>query len=90
MAPETATTDTATATTTETPGGQILTATESKVVKPGYKTTEFWLKLAAMLVTALYASGAIPTEGAATRIVAMAATILGALGYTVMRGVAKK
>lgn len=58
--------------------------------KPGYKTTEFWLGLAAMVLTALYASGVIPTGGMAATIAAMAATILGALGYTVVRGATKK
>lgn len=78
------------------PGDQVfLQGTEVAVVaapttKPGYKTTEFWLGLAAMVLTALYASGVIPTGGAAATVAAMAATILGALGYTVVRGATKK
>lgn len=54
-------------------------------VKPGWKTTEFWLKLAAMLLTAAFASGIIPTTGPAAAVAAIAATMLGALGYTVAR-----
>jgi hypothetical protein len=50
--------------------------------KPGYLTTEFWLKVAAFVMTALYASGVIPTTGTVATI---AATMLGALGYTVSR-----
>lgn len=80
--------DTATTATTNLEG-QTLTATESKVVKPGYKTTEFWLKLAALALTAAYASGAI-TNNTALAIAGIAATVLGALGYTVSRGLAKK
>lgn len=57
--------------------------------KPGYKTTEFWLKLAAILLTALFASGAIPTAGPAATVAAIAATMLGALGYTVARSMVK-
>lgn len=53
-------------------------------VTPGWKTTEFWLKLAALLLTAMYASGAV-TNNTALAIAGIAATILGALGYTVAR-----
>lgn len=56
--------------------------------KPGYKTTEFWLKLAALLLTAMYASGAL-TNSTALAIAGIAATILGSLGYTVSRTLVK-
>ena len=56
--------------------------------KPGYRTTEFWLKLAALLLTAMYASGAV-TNNTALAIAGIAATILGALGYTVSRTLVK-
>src|SRR5262245_56465821 len=63
---------------------------ESKTTpKPGYLTTEFWLKLAAILLTALFASGVIPVGGTAERIAAIVATMLGALGYTVSRSMVK-
>lgn len=61
----------------------------SPPVKPGYLTTEFWLKVAALILTALFASGVIPTSGPAAQITAIAATILGALGYTVSRTMVK-
>lgn len=58
--------------------------------KPGYKTTEFWLQLAAVVLTALYASGALANgSSAVVKVVAIAATILTALGYTVVRGAVK-
>ena len=57
--------------------------------KPGSLTTEFWLKIAALVLTALFASGVIPTTGPAAQIAAISATILGALGYTVGRSLVK-
>ena len=65
--------------------------------RPGYRTTEFWLSLAAMLLGAAFASGllACPTEGcgptmqAIIRLAGVAATVLGGFGYTVSRGIAK-
>jgi hypothetical protein len=58
-------------------------------VKPGYLTSEFWLKIAAIVLTALFASGVIPTTGTAATIAAIAATMLGALGYAVSRTLVK-
>jgi hypothetical protein len=56
-------------------------------VKPGYKTTEFWLSLLAILVGAVIASGVISPDGTGTaaKIVGGLVTLLGALGYTVQR-----
>lgn len=65
------------------------TTTPPAPVKPGYMTTEFWLKVAAIALSALFASGVIPTSGPAATIAAMAATMLGALGYTVSRTLVK-
>ena len=61
----------------------------SAPAKPGYLTTEFYLKLAAMALTVLFASGIIPTGGTADKMTAIIATMLGALGYTVSRTMAK-
>lgn len=57
-------------------------------ITPGYRTTEFWLKLAAMLLTALFASG-VMTNNTVLAVAGIAATILGALGYTVARTMLK-
>lgn len=65
--------------------GAVIATPPPAPVKPGYLTTEFWLKVVALVLTALYASGAIPTSGTAATVAAIAATILGALGYTVAR-----
>lgn len=58
-------------------------------VKPGYKTTEFWLATAAMILGALFASGVISEGSQADKILGLAASILGTLGYQVSRGLAK-
>lgn len=61
----------------------------SPAPSPGWRTSEFWLKLAAILLTALFASGVIPTSGTVATVTAIAATMLGALGYTVSRSMVK-
>ena len=58
--------------------------------KAGYKTTEFYLTLAAMLLSGLYASGAIADASTTGKIVALIAGVLGSLGYTVSRTIVKK
>ena len=57
-------------------------------LKAGYKTTEFWLTVLAMLVGAVMASGLLP-GGAPTQIAGIVASGLGSLGYTVSRTSAK-
>ncbi len=56
--------------------------------KPGYKTTEFWLSAAAMLVGLAYGSGLIAEAGATgiEKSVAFIASALAALGYSTSRG----
>jgi hypothetical protein len=54
-------------------------------MKPGWQTTEFWLTLAAQLVAALLASGALAEGSLVLKIVAGLASVLGLLGYTVAR-----
>jgi len=58
--------------------------------KPGYKTTEFWLATGATLLSALFASGVLADGSLAIKIAGIAATVLGALGYAVVRGAVKK
>lgn len=53
--------------------------------KPGWKTSEFWLKLAAMVLSAVFASGILTGHDTALQILGIASSILGALGYTVAR-----
>jgi hypothetical protein len=57
-------------------------ATEAKA---GYKTTEFWMKIAALGLTIAFCTGLIPATGSAERIAEIAALVLSSLGYTVCR-----
>lgn len=59
-------------------------------VTPGYKTTEFWLSIAAMIVGSALASGVFPSESGAEKVLGLAATVLAQLGYTVSRTLVKK
>ena len=60
-----------------------------KPVKAGWRTSEFWLSAAAIAVSQLYASGVIGDAGTVGKVVALVASLLGALGYTVARTKAK-
>lgn len=57
--------------------------------KPGWKTSEFWLKIGAFMLSALFASGVLTGHDLALQIAGIAATILGALGYDVSRTLVK-
>ena len=59
-------------------------------IKPGWKTTEFWLSAAATVIGLLFASGAIAEGGQADRWLGLVASALASLGYSVSRGLAKK
>jgi len=58
--------------------------------KPGYKTTEFWLTVAASAVGLAMASGAFPDAGPIGRMLGVMAAALASFGYSVSRGQAKK
>ena len=61
-------------------------------VKPGYKTTEFWLSLLATLLGFVLASGAMDTVSSdswVAKIVGGAVAALAALGYTAGRAKVK-
>lgn len=64
------------------------------IVKPGWKTTEFWLSAVTVILSLLWGAGVIDPEAAngstANRVVALVASALAAVGYTVSRGMAKK
>ena len=51
----------------------------------GFKSSEFWLKLIAILVAAVLASGILPEQSSAVKLLTIALTILSALGYTAAR-----
>lgn len=58
--------------------------------KPGYKTSEFWLSLAAIIVGAAFASNVFPSESSGDKVLGLAATVLTTLGYTVSRTLVKR
>ncbi len=58
--------------------------------KAGWRTTEFWLSLAAVAAGAVVASGAIPAESIWERIAGLVVAGLSALGYTGARLALKK
>jgi len=58
-------------------------------MKPGYKSTEFWLSLLATLVGAVMASGVIESGGVWDKVIGLVVTVLGALGYTASRALVK-
>jgi len=59
------------------------------VDKPGYKTTEFWLSLLAMLLGALMASGVIAEGSTVAQILGIVLAGLAQLGYTAGRAQVK-
>ncbi|MGA1225394.1 MAG: hypothetical protein ACO31E_12615 [Phycisphaerales bacterium] len=57
-------------------------ASASQPVKAGWRTTEFWISLAAVLAGAVVASGLLPAESIWERIGGLSGSALAALGYT--------
>jgi hypothetical protein len=64
--------------------------TTDTTVKPGYKTTEFWLSLTASVIGFAFASGVFPAESGGDKVLGLAAVVLSSIGYTVSRTVVKK
>lgn len=84
-----ATAPTGTTTVTATPSS-VTTTTAPAPVEPGYTTTEFWLSLIVIILGALATSGLIADGSTAARLIGMAMSVLGALGYTAARAIVKK
>ena len=59
-------------------------------VKPGYKSTEFWLSSIATILGIVLASGAVPEGGMVGQIIGGALALLANLGYTASRTQVKK
>jgi len=59
-------------------------------MKPGYKSTEFWLSSGALIGGILMASGVFPMESSLGQILGMIMGTLAALGYTGSRAAVKK
>ena len=59
--------------------------TTGTTVKPGYKTTEFWMTAGATVVGLAIASGIVPDTGVWPKVVALVISAFAAMGYTVSR-----
>lgn len=58
-------------------------------VKPGYKTSEFWLTAAVAVIGLLMASGVIAPGSTFDKIIGIASSALAAMGYSASRGSVK-
>ena len=65
------------------------TATALPGPKPGWKTSEFWLSLAAKVLGALFSAGVLGDGSTAMRVAGVAAIVLSTLGYQVSRTIVK-
>lgn len=66
-----------------------MTDTATASVKPGWKTTEYWLSKATIVLGALLSAGVFGDGSTALRIAGAAAAVLAQLGYTASRTIAK-
>jgi hypothetical protein len=75
----------------ETKATTELTATEATTteVKPGWKTTEFWLSAIVTLAGLVVASGAFSDTSSVAKAVSLIVSGLATLGYTTSRTTAK-
>ncbi len=62
---------------------------DAKPVKPGWRTTEFWLSALATVSGLGMASGALAAGSTAAQTVGLIASALTAMGYSASRGRAK-
>lgn len=60
------------------------------MTKPGYKTTEFWLTVAANVAGLAVASGAFPEDSPAFKLCGLGLMLLASMGYQVSRASVKK
>ena len=61
-------------------------------VKPGYKSTEFWITVLVAAASLAWGAGIVDPEGAsnADKVFGFICSAAAALGYTISRGLAKK
>ena len=67
-------------------------ATKNNNVKPGWKTTEFWITAVVALGSLLWGADVQDPEGAGTanKVFGLVVSGLAAVGYTITRGMIKK
>ena len=61
-------------------------------VKPGWKTTEFWITVIVAVGSLLWGAGILDPEGigSANKVFGLIVSGLSAVGYTISRGLVKK
>jgi len=59
-------------------------------IRPGYRTTEFWMSVVATMLGVITASGLIPATSPLSQPVGLAVAILASMGYTAARVSIKK
>ena len=66
--------------------------TKNNDIKPGWKTTEFWVTVSVTVASLLWGADVLDPEGAGTanKGFGFVVAALSGLGYTVSRGLAKK
>lgn len=57
--------------------------------KPAWRTSEFWLSIATVVIGGLYASGVFADGGTASKVIGFAAMLLAAMGYTIPKPTSK-
>ena len=62
---------------------------EATKQKPGWKSTEFWLSLAAVICGALIAGDVVTETSTVGKAIGAIVSVLGALGYTASRTAVK-
>ena len=73
----------------------LMLSRERTHMKPGYKTTEFWLTLVANAISLLFASGLVCTthdsqlQATICHVAGMVGMVLSTFGYQISRGLAK-
>mgnify|MGYP003629188286 CR=1 FL=1 len=69
---------------------QLVPVVNEAVKKPGYKSTEFYMSMAAVLMGAVASSGILDGSDGLTKVVGLIVAALVALGYTGSRLTLKK
>ena len=73
------------------PDTQLVVPVENETVKkPGYKSTEFYMSMAAVVIGAVASSGILDGSDGLTKVVGLIMAALVALGYTGSRLTLKK
>ena len=69
-----------------------MAANKNTEVKPGWKSTEFWVTVVVALASLAWCAGLVEPAGesGADKTFGFVCSALSALGYTVSRGLAKK